>query len=124
MLHLSINARLRAFGERAGETVQKEVKQIYDLSAYMPLDANKLNTEEKKKASSLMFLTEKRCGKMEATAPTLCLNSTFVMGAMEAHEKQEVTVVNLSGSFLCISSGCRINVHDGTKDLLEVCVNK
>ena len=67
MAKLSINQELRAFGKRGEEAVQKELNQIHDLNACIPLDASKLMSEEKKNAVPLlMFFAEKRCIKIKA----------------------------------------------------------
>ena len=45
----------------------KELKQIHDMGTYVPLKAAGLTPEQKAKAlSSLMFIVEKRDGRVKA----------------------------------------------------------
>ncbi len=56
----SINKGIRLFGDRAKESVSKELKQLHDYVTYTPVHAHKLTPEQKKQAlASLIFLTEK-----------------------------------------------------------------
>jgi hypothetical protein len=58
---------LKLFGEKGEVAVQKELTQMHDMKAYTPMDASTLSDAEKKDAiNQLMFLTEKRCGKIKA----------------------------------------------------------
>ena len=71
-----------------------------------------MTSEEKKNAvQSLMFLTEKQCGKIkarkcadgrkqreyinkqDAASPTISLDTILITGAIEAHENMDVVVI-------------------------------
>ena len=90
---------------------------MYDV--FEPLYADKLSDEEKSKAlTSLIFLREKRDGKVkarscangsvqrehvakeEAAAPTVALESVFVTATIDAKEKQEIVTIDIPGAFL------------------------
>ena len=49
------------FGDKADAAVMRELNQVNEFETYVPLKANDLSLEEKKKAlESLIFVTEKR----------------------------------------------------------------
>ena len=55
------------FGDKADAAVMRESNQIKNFETYLPLKANGLAWEEKKKAlESLIFVTEKRNGDIKA----------------------------------------------------------
>ena len=89
------------------------------MDALIPLDANSLSDEEKKKAIALlMFLTEKQdvsikawqCAdrhkqqeymeKDESMSPTVSVKAIFLTTAIEAKKRRKVAVVDLLGAFL------------------------
>ena len=58
---------LELFGDKAELATVKELKQIHDMGTYVPKLASELSAEEKKKAlSSLMFIVDKRDGRIKA----------------------------------------------------------
>ena len=58
---------LEKFGDRAAEATTKELKQIHDIGTYQPLDAIKLTKKERMEAlSSLLFITEKKDGRIKS----------------------------------------------------------
>ncbi len=65
---------MKHFGERGETAVSKELKQFNVYDVFEPLYANKLSQEEKSKAlTSLIFLKEKRDGKVKARS---CANGS------------------------------------------------
>ena len=55
------------FGDRAEEATTKELKQIHDMGTYQPLDATKITKKERMEAlSSLLFITERRDGRIKS----------------------------------------------------------
>jgi len=115
----SLEAGLKHFGERGETAVSKELKQFNVYDVFEPLYANELSQEEKSKAlTSLIFLKEKRDGKVkarscangsvqrehvakeEAAAPTVALESVFVTATIDAKERQEVVTIDIPGAFL------------------------
>ena len=58
---------LELFGDKAELETVKELSQIHEMGTYVPLDAGGLTAEQKAKAlSSLMFIVEKRDGRIKA----------------------------------------------------------
>ena len=101
-----LEAGLKHFGERGEMAVSKELAQFNVYDVFEPLYADKLSNEDKSKALiSLIFLKEKRDGKIkarsctngsvqrehvakeDAAAPTVALESVFVTATIEAKEK-------------------------------------
>ena len=114
-----LEAGLKHFGERGETAVSKELAQFNVYDVFEPLYADKLSNEDKSKAlTSLIFLKEKRDGKIkarlcangsvqrkhvakeDAAVPTVALESVFVTATIDAKEKQEVVTINIPGAFL------------------------
>eukprot|EP00956_Cyclotella_meneghiniana_P038953 scaffold162906_cov46-Cyclotella_meneghiniana.AAC.1 len=115
----SINKGIRLFGERAKDSVRKELRQLHDYVTYTPIHAHELTPEQKKQAlASLIFITEKRCGRIKARAcangstqrdyipkettasPTVMNDSVMITSAVDAHEEREVVTLDIPGAFL------------------------
>jgi hypothetical protein len=115
----SVNKGIQLFGEKAKDAISKELQQLHDYGTYTPIHAHELTREERKDAlSSLMFLTEKRCGKIKSRAcvngstqrdyipiettasPTVMNDSVMITSAIEAHEGRKVVTMDIPGAFL------------------------
>lgn len=115
MMHVG----LKKFGDRGEKAVTKELTQLHDLVAFLPVKADELSDEERKEAlAALMFLTEKRDGtvkgrgvanvskqrayipKEDATSPTATIEGIFFTSAIEAHEGRDVATIDCPGAFL------------------------
>jgi hypothetical protein len=74
----NINKGIRLFGDRAKESISKELRQLHDYIMYVPIHAHKLTPEQKKQAlASLIFLMEKRCSRIKMRA---CVNGSTQRG--------------------------------------------
>ena len=117
--HYSINKGIRLFGDRAKESVSKELRQLHDYITYTPVHAHELTPDQKKQAlASLIFLTEKRCGRIKtracvngsvqrdyipkesAASPTVMNDSVMIQSAIDAHEGRVVVTLDIPGAFL------------------------
>ena len=115
----SINKGIRLFGERAKESVKKELRQLHDYVTYVPVHAHELTPDQKRQAlASLIFITEKRCGRIKTRAcangstqreyipkettasPTVMNDSVMIQSAIDAHEEREVVTMDIPGAFL------------------------
>ena len=115
----SVNKGIKLFGDRAKESIGKELRQLHDYATYTPVSEDELTEKQKKEAlSSLMFLTEKRCGRIKARAcvngspqrdyikkedaasPTVMLDSVMITSAIDAHEGRKVVTCDIPGAFL------------------------
>jgi len=103
-----LEAGLKHFGERGETAVSKELAQFNVYDVFEPLYADKLSNEDKSKAlTSLIFLKEKRDGKIkarscrngsvqrehvakeDAAAPTVALESIFVTATIDARKNEK-----------------------------------
>ena len=115
----SINKGIRLFEERAKESVSKELRQLHDYVTYTPIHARELTPEQKKQAlASLIFLTEKRCGRLKTRAcvngstqrdyipkentasPTIMNDSVMIQSSIDVHEGRVVVTLDIPGVFL------------------------
>lgn len=115
----SINKSIPLFSNRAKEVVSKELEQLHDYVTYTPVHAHKLTPDEKRQAlASLIFLTEKRCGRIKSRAcvngstqrdyipkentasPTVMNDSVMIQPAIDAHEGRVVVTCDIPGAFL------------------------
>jgi hypothetical protein len=115
----SVKEGIKHFGDRGRESVTKELQQLHDMVTYFPVHAHELTREQRKEAlSSLMFLTEKRCGRVktracangskqrqwirkeDAVSPTVMTDSVMITSAIEANECRKVITLDIPGAFL------------------------
>ena len=118
-MQLSLKKGLQEWGERGEDAAIKEMKQHHDMETFTPVHAHELMAEQRKEAlSSLIFLKEKRNGKIkgrscadrrpqqkvfkkeEVASPTVQTESVFITATIDAHEGRDVETVNLPGTFL------------------------
>jgi hypothetical protein len=70
----NIQSELKEFGERAHDAAFNEVKQLHERAVFAPRDINTLTQLENRRAmESLIFLVEKRDGRIKART---CANSS------------------------------------------------
>jgi hypothetical protein len=122
MIHqYNLKKGLELFGDKAETATVKELKQIHDMGTYVPLEAAGLTPEQKAKAlSSLMFIVEKRDGRVKArkcavgskqrtfegyskaewASPTVSTDSVLITSAIDAHEGRKVVTCDLPGAYL------------------------
>ena len=89
------------------------------MVTFIPVHAHELTQEQQKQAlASLMFMTEKRCGRVksracangikqqqwirkeDAMSPTVMGDSVMITSAIEAHERRKVITLDIPGAFL------------------------
>jgi hypothetical protein len=116
---VSMKRGLRMFGRRGEEAVEAELQQLHDRRVIEPVKAESLSQEEKHKALGyLMFLKEKRTGKIkgrgcadgrkqrlyttkqEATSPTVAIESILLSCVIDAEEGRHVATVDIPGAFM------------------------
>jgi hypothetical protein len=115
----SINEGIKLFGDRAKESVNKELQQLHDYETYISVDAHELTEEQRIQAlASLIFITEKRCGRIKTRAcvndstqqdyipkettalPTLMNDNVMLTSAIDAHEGRKIVTCDIPGAFL------------------------
>ena len=115
----SLKAGLKRWPEQGSAVVVKELTQFHTLKCFKPTDSVQLTRAERWNAlSSLMFLTDKRMGdinaracangstqcthiaKDEATAPSVTYDAIFIQGTIFAHEGRDIATCDIPGAFL------------------------
>lgn len=115
----SIKQGIKKWGDRGKEAVAAELWQVHLQDTFTPKKVDDLSREERAKAlESLMFLEEKRSGKIkgricadgrkqrvdtsreEAASPTVMTDSVLITSCIEAYEEREVAVADLPGAYL------------------------
>lgn len=128
----SLKSGFRQFGKKGEDAAFEEMNQLHKRGCFDPKDASKLTQEEKRKAlESLIFLTEKRDGRVKArtcangskqrewmskedtSSPTVNLQSIFLTCAIEAHEDREVAIVDIPNAF-------PQTPHEGEKVIMKI----
>jgi len=67
LTQVSVKQGLMQFGKRANEAVLKELRQLHDTNALLPINKEDMSYDDRMKALQyLMFLKEKRNGTIKA----------------------------------------------------------
>lgn len=110
------------------------------LNCFQPLDPAMLSCDDRHKAhSSLLFLTKKHSGKArecaegckqrehiskdEFTSPTVSTDAIFIMSTIAAHERWDVTSVDILCMFLHVDNDAMVTMRlDGilTKTMAKI----
>ena len=115
----SLKAGLKKFKEKGVNAAFGEMKQLHDMDTFFPRHGKTLTREERIKClSSLIFLKEKRDGKVkgrtcvngapqreyirkeDAAAPTVMTDAVFITSVIDAYERRYVATCDLPGAFL------------------------
>ena len=115
----NLKAGLKHFGEKGIAAAKGELTQLHVMDTWVPENPTMLPRAEKVKAlSSLMFLKEKRSGKVkgrlcvnrapqrvyiskeDASSPTVENESVFITSVISANEKRFVRCYNVPIAFL------------------------
>eukprot|EP00957_Ditylum_brightwellii_P006759 512930-Ditylum_brightwellii.AAC.1 len=119
MTQYSLKAGLQKFKERGETAVMDEFKQIHDRDTFEPLNMGDLTEEQKRNAlESLMFLKEKRCGRIkgrtcadgrkqratsnkeDAASPTVAHESVMLTSVIDTMENRDVGTTDIPGAYL------------------------
>jgi hypothetical protein len=106
-------------GLTGASAAMEELTQLHIMDTWRAVDPSKLSQEERMQAlSSLMFLKEKRSGKVkgqaclngapqrayipkeEAALPTVSMESTFITAAIAAKERRWVQCYDMPSAFM------------------------
>jgi hypothetical protein len=116
---MNVNKGLKQFGQKGAEAVIEEMRQLHYRNVIKPVYHDSLTKEERQKALRyLMFLKEKRCGKIKArgcadgrsqrlyktkdetSAPTVKTESLFLSCLIDAMENRDVATLDIPGAFM------------------------
>ncbi|MGL4350555.1 MAG: reverse transcriptase domain-containing protein, partial [Plesiomonas shigelloides] len=119
MQQVSMKKGIKLFGEKGTAAVETELQQLHDRKVMEPVDGKKLSWEEKRKALPyLMFLKDKRDGKVkargcadgrkqrvytakeEASSPTVSIESILLTCVIDAEEERDVATADIPGAFM------------------------
>jgi hypothetical protein len=119
MTQYSMKAGIKKFGDRGVDAAYAEMEQLHLRDTFKPVLPSGLNREEQKQAlESLLFLKEKRDGKLkgracadgrkqrayipkeEAASPTVSLEAVLLTATIDAEEKRHVAVVDIPNAFV------------------------
>ena len=119
MTQMSVKQGIKAFGERGNDAMLKELHQLHERKALLPLRKEDMSFEQRKKALRyLMFLKEKRDGtikargcadgrsqreyttKSDTSSPTVSLEAMMISCAIDAKENRHVAIADIPGAFL------------------------
>ena len=117
MTQHSMKQGLKLYGEKGVDSVLEELKQLHDRKVIEP--RRLLSRGEKSGALNyLMFIKQKRCGrikargcadgrkqrlhttKQEASSPTVAIESLLLTCMIDAEEHRDVAVVDIPCAFM------------------------
>jgi Reverse transcriptase (RNA-dependent DNA polymerase) len=116
---MNVNKGLKQFGEKGADAVIEEMRQLHYRNVIKPVYRDSLTQEQRRKALRyLMFLKQKRCGKIKArgcadgrpqrlyktkeetSAPTVKTESLFLSCLIDAMEGRVVFTLDIPGAFM------------------------
>jgi len=119
LTQMNIKEGLLTFGENCNEAILKELQQLHQKNALLPISKENLSYTKRKKALRyLMFLKEKRDGmikgrgcadgrpqrqytsKTEVSSPTVSLEALMLLCAIDSKEGRYTVVADIPRAFL------------------------
>ena len=116
---MSAKAGLKKFGKKGAEAIVTEMEQLHYRNVIQPIHGKDMTREEKRRALQyLMFLKQKRCGKIKARgcadgrkqrvyktkeetrSPTVRTESLFLSAILDAREGRRVATCDIPGAFM------------------------
>ena len=114
----SLSKGIKKFGDRGIDSATSEMEQLHDRACWNPIHVSNLTPEERKRAlESLIFLVEKRDGRIksrhcangstqreyvereEAASPTVSTESILITGAIEAKQNRDMATFDVPNAF-------------------------
>ena len=119
LVNYSLGQGIKKFRHRGFDAAKGEMKQLHDRSCWKPISVQTLTPTERKKAlESLIFLVEKKCGKIkvhhcangskqrkwmrpkEAASPTVVTESVLLTATVEANERRDIATFDITNAFI------------------------
>jgi hypothetical protein len=110
---------VKKFGNKGKEAALDEMKQLHDRVVFDPISVEEMTPLERKRAmESLIFVTEKRDGRMkgrfcangstqreyidrdEAASPTASTDSILITGVIDAKQQRDVMTADIPNAFV------------------------
>ena len=115
----SLQKGIKKFQKKGHDAAKDEMKQLHDRECWTPIKVDTMSPTEKEKAlESLMFLVEKKCGRIkarhcangskqrkwmrpeEAASPTVMTESVLLTAAIEARKRRDVATWDVPNAFI------------------------
>jgi hypothetical protein len=131
----SLKKGLQKFGQKGHDAASGEMMQLHDRQVFKPIDISTLTQQEKKRAmDSLIFLTEKRDGRVkaqtcangstqriytnkeEAASPTAMTESILLTSTINAKEKRDIMTVDIPNAFVQTD----IETNNGERIIMKI----
>ena len=115
----SLKAGLKKFGEAGKEAAIKEMRQLHDRVVFKPIRISEMTARERKRAmESLIFLVEKRDGRIkartcangstqrdyipkeDAASPTASTEAVLITGVIDAKQNRDVMTLDIPNAFV------------------------
>ena len=115
----SLKTGINKFGKNGVEAAKSEMQQLHDRKCFIPIAKEELSALEKKRAlESLIFLTEKRDGRIKArhcangstqrdymsreevASPTVSTEATLLTSTIDAEEERDVATCDIPNAFI------------------------
>jgi len=115
----SLKAGIKKFGEQGRKAALDEMKQIHDRVVFRPIRINNMSETERKHAmESLMFLVQKKCGRIkartcangstqrqyitkdEATSPTVSHEAIIITGVIKSKQQRDIMTADIPDAFV------------------------
>ena len=119
MTQYNADAGVKLFKDRGVEAILIEMTQLHRRQVGEPRHRDTLTEEQRRRALHyLMFLKEKRCGKIkgrgcangkpqrkyiekdDAASPTVSIEAVFLSLLIDANEERDVAVIDIPGAFM------------------------
>jgi hypothetical protein len=116
---MSAKAGLKMFGTKGADALMKELGQLIVMKVMSGCNSRELTPDQKKKSLKyLMFLKEKRCGrikgrgcadgrkqrvyktKIETSSPTVSIESLMLSCMIDAMEARDIATCDIPGAFM------------------------
>ena len=133
----SLKKGLQKFGMEGRAAAKGELQQLYDRQCFKPVSYNSLSETERKRAlESLIFLTEKKDGRIKArycangspqrqwmdrdevSSPTVTTEAIMITGVIEALEGRDVATCDIPNAF--VQTELKEHDLDGHRTIMKI----
>jgi hypothetical protein len=127
---MSLKKGLKYFGKKGADAVVAELRQLDYRDVIKPVTRKDLTREQRKRALNyLMYLKEKRCGRIKArgcadgrkqrdyktkeetSSPTVSTEAVFLTAVINAQERRQVMTIDIPGAFMHVDIDELIHVR-------------
>ncbi|MEN9849167.1 MAG: hypothetical protein RL368_1907, partial [Pseudomonadota bacterium] len=119
MMTYSLGAGIKQFGKKGRQAAVDEMKQMHVRGCFQPIHRDQLSIKEKQRAvESLIFITEKRDGRIkarhcangsvqrnyvsheEASSPTVTTEAVLLTSVIDAEENRDIMTCDIPNAFI------------------------